>query len=162
MGDRILFTYGSRFSLNTDSRHTFIWREPGTRCLPSNIREIDNHGGGSLMIWAGIILDGRTPLHVFKRGSVTGVRGMIISSMGMSNHHRTWDRKTCLVGENRDNSNRRKEDEPSEGSVQTNAGFLSTLVVLKKPARIQIYHFAMDGLSHPSVYESWDLKSARI
>lgn len=26
------------------------------------------------MVWSGIMLDGRTPLHVFERGSVTGVR----------------------------------------------------------------------------------------
>ncbi|GBM74049.1 hypothetical protein AVEN_101999-1 [Araneus ventricosus] len=69
----VLFTDKSRFSLNTDSRRTFIWREPGTRYLPSNVREIDHYGGGGLMVWAGIMLDGRTPLHVFERGAVTGV-----------------------------------------------------------------------------------------
>ncbi|GBN58951.1 hypothetical protein AVEN_240748-1 [Araneus ventricosus] len=26
------------------------------------------------MVWAGIMLDGRTPLHVFERGNVTGER----------------------------------------------------------------------------------------
>ncbi|GBM63793.1 Transposable element Tcb2 transposase [Araneus ventricosus] len=70
----ILFTDESRFSLNTDSRRTFIWREPGTRYLPSNVREIDLYGGGGLMVWAGLMLDDRTPLHVFERGTVTGVR----------------------------------------------------------------------------------------
>ncbi|GBM38350.1 hypothetical protein AVEN_170939-1 [Araneus ventricosus] len=70
----VLFTDESRFSLNTDSRRTFIWREPGTCYLSSNVREIDHYGGGSLMVWAGIMLDGRTPLHVFERGTVTGVR----------------------------------------------------------------------------------------
>ncbi|GFV69479.1 transposable element Tcb2 transposase [Trichonephila clavipes] len=43
----VLFTYESRLSLNTDSRRTFILREPGTRYLPSNVCEIDNYGGGS-------------------------------------------------------------------------------------------------------------------
>ncbi|GBO25667.1 Transposable element Tcb2 transposase [Araneus ventricosus] len=70
----VLFTHESRFSLNTDSRRTFIWREPGTRYLPSNVREIDHYGGGGLMVWAGIMLDGQTPLHVFERGTVTCVR----------------------------------------------------------------------------------------
>ncbi|GBN82143.1 Transposable element Tcb2 transposase [Araneus ventricosus] len=69
----VLFTDESRFSLNTDSHRTFIWREPGTRYLPSNVREIDHYGGGGLMVWAGIMLDGRTHLHVFKRGTVTRV-----------------------------------------------------------------------------------------
>ncbi|GBN32974.1 hypothetical protein AVEN_153850-1 [Araneus ventricosus] len=66
----VLFTDESRFSLNTDSRRMFIWREPGTRYLPSNVREIDHYGGGGLMVWAGIMLDRRTPLHVFERGTV--------------------------------------------------------------------------------------------
>ncbi|GBM32774.1 hypothetical protein AVEN_83740-1 [Araneus ventricosus] len=70
----VLFIDESRFSLNTDSRCTFIWREPATRYLPSNAREIDHYGGGGLMVWAGIMLDGRTHLHVFERGTVTGVR----------------------------------------------------------------------------------------
>ncbi|GBO12845.1 Transposable element Tcb2 transposase [Araneus ventricosus] len=70
----VLFTDESRFSLNTDSRRTFIWREPGTRYLPSNVREIDHYGGGGIIVWACIMLDGRVPLHVFERGTVTGVR----------------------------------------------------------------------------------------
>lgn len=70
----VLFSDESRFSLTTDSRRTFIWRERGTRYLPSNVREIDHYGGGGLMVWAGIMLDGRTPLHVFDSGTVTGVR----------------------------------------------------------------------------------------
>ncbi|GBL83507.1 hypothetical protein AVEN_53740-1 [Araneus ventricosus] len=70
----ILFTDESRFSLNTDSRRTFIWREPGTRYIPSNAHKIDHYGRGGLMVWLGIMLDGRTPLHVFEGGTVTGVR----------------------------------------------------------------------------------------
>ncbi|GFV92135.1 uncharacterized protein TNCV_1895711 [Trichonephila clavipes] len=35
--------------------------------------EIDNYGGRVLMIWSDIMLDGLAPLHVFERGSVTGV-----------------------------------------------------------------------------------------
>ncbi|GFT39881.1 uncharacterized protein TNCV_3286581 [Trichonephila clavipes] len=29
--------------------------QPGTRCLPSNVHEMDNYGGGGLMAWAGIM-----------------------------------------------------------------------------------------------------------
>ncbi|GBM82476.1 hypothetical protein AVEN_227009-1 [Araneus ventricosus] len=61
----VLFTDEPRFSLNTDSRRTFIWREPGTRYLPSNVLEIDNYGGGGLMVWEGIMLDG-TPVYYNK------------------------------------------------------------------------------------------------
>ncbi|GFW46254.1 transposable element Tcb2 transposase [Trichonephila clavipes] len=49
-------------------------RAGGTSYLHSNVHEIDNYGGESLMVWAIIMLDGRTPLSVFERGSVTDVR----------------------------------------------------------------------------------------
>ena len=67
----VLFTDKSWFSLNNDSHLMFIWREPGTRYLPYNACEIDHYGGGGVMIWAGIMLDSRSPPHVFERGTVT-------------------------------------------------------------------------------------------
>ncbi|GFY30960.1 uncharacterized protein TNCV_1629331 [Trichonephila clavipes] len=45
----VLFTDESRFSLKIDSRHSFIRREPGTRYLLFNVREIDNYGEGGLI-----------------------------------------------------------------------------------------------------------------
>ncbi|GFW43018.1 hypothetical protein TNCV_1474141 [Trichonephila clavipes] len=41
--------------------------------------------------------------------------------MGMTNHHRTWGRNPRLVGKNRENSSRWKDDEPDEGSGQAKA-----------------------------------------
>ncbi|UYV79238.1 hypothetical protein LAZ67_17001702 [Cordylochernes scorpioides] len=70
----VLFSDKSRFSLNTDSRHVFIWREPGTRYHPSNIREKDSFRGGSLLVWAGISSSSRTPLHIFSGGTLTAQR----------------------------------------------------------------------------------------
>ncbi|UYV73825.1 hypothetical protein LAZ67_11001036 [Cordylochernes scorpioides] len=64
----------SRFSLNTDSRRVFIWREPGTRYHRSNIREMDSFRGGSLLVWAGISSSRRTPLHIFSGGTLTAQR----------------------------------------------------------------------------------------
>ncbi|UYV76586.1 K02A2.6-like, partial [Cordylochernes scorpioides] len=55
-------------------RRVFIWREPGTRYHPSNIREIDSFGGGSLLVWAGISSSSRTPLHIFSGGTLTAQR----------------------------------------------------------------------------------------
>lgn len=72
----VLFSDESRFSLSTDSRRIFIWRECGTRYHPSNIREKDHYGGGGLMVWAGIMLGGRTALHVFEGGTLTAKRYM--------------------------------------------------------------------------------------
>ncbi|GBN28020.1 hypothetical protein AVEN_82005-1 [Araneus ventricosus] len=58
----------SRFSLQSDSRCYLIWRSPGTHYHPSNIREKDAYGGGS--VWGGISWGERTDLHVFARGTV--------------------------------------------------------------------------------------------
>ncbi|UYV67679.1 hypothetical protein LAZ67_5001557 [Cordylochernes scorpioides] len=74
IGAHVLFSGESRFSLNTDSRRVFIWREPGTRYHPSNIREIDSFRGGSLLVWAGISSSRRTPLHIFSGGTLTAQR----------------------------------------------------------------------------------------
>lgn len=71
---KVLFSDESRFSLQPDSRRVLIWREPGTRYHPSNIFERDHYGGGGLLVWGGIMLNGRTDLHVFESGSVTGRR----------------------------------------------------------------------------------------
>ncbi|UYV66997.1 hypothetical protein LAZ67_4003618, partial [Cordylochernes scorpioides] len=70
----VLFSDESRFSLNTDSRRVFIWREPGTHYHPNNIREIDSFRGGSLLVWAGISSSSRTPLHIFSGGTLTAQR----------------------------------------------------------------------------------------
>ncbi|UYV71819.1 FBXL16, partial [Cordylochernes scorpioides] len=70
----VLFSDESRFSLNTDFRRVFIWREPGTRYHPSNIREIDSFRGGGLLVWAGISSSRRTPLHIFSGGTLTAQR----------------------------------------------------------------------------------------
>ncbi|KFM73878.1 Retrovirus-related Pol polyprotein from transposon 297, partial [Stegodyphus mimosarum] len=68
----VLFTDESRFSLTGDSKRVYIWRESGTQNDPSNIVERDRFGSGGVMVWGGITIDGRTPLHVFSSGSVTG------------------------------------------------------------------------------------------
>ncbi|GBM45040.1 Transposable element Tc1 transposase [Araneus ventricosus] len=62
----VLFTEESRFSLNTERTRDPL---PTLQC-PRN-RPLWRRG---LMVWAGIMLDGRTPLHIFERVTVTGVR----------------------------------------------------------------------------------------
>ncbi|GFW09829.1 transposable element Tcb2 transposase [Trichonephila clavipes] len=54
------------------TKKAFYARKPrsGTRNDPSNIVERDRFGSGGVMVW-GIMIDGRTPLHVFRSGSVT-------------------------------------------------------------------------------------------
>ncbi|GFT52102.1 transposable element Tcb2 transposase [Trichonephila clavipes] len=71
---RVLFTDESRFSTRSDSQRVLIWREIGTRFYTSNIKERHHYGGPGVLVWGGIMLNGRTELHIFDTGSVTGDR----------------------------------------------------------------------------------------
>ncbi|GFX02457.1 transposable element Tc3 transposase [Trichonephila clavipes] len=61
----VMFSGESRFSLSSDSRWVTIWRERGTRFEPRNIPERHHFPSRGVMVWAGIIMDGRTDLHFF-------------------------------------------------------------------------------------------------
>ncbi|GFW53566.1 transposable element Tcb2 transposase [Trichonephila clavipes] len=71
---RVLFTDESQFSTRSDSQRVLIWREIGIRFYPSNIKERHRYGGPGVLVWGGIMLNGRTKLHIFDRESVTGNR----------------------------------------------------------------------------------------
>ncbi|GFW15978.1 transposable element Tc1 transposase [Trichonephila clavipes] len=60
----VLFSDRSRFSLSSDCRRQLIWHESGTAYRPENIQEKDRYPTCSIMVWAGIMITGRTPLHV--------------------------------------------------------------------------------------------------
>ncbi|GFY06116.1 transposable element Tcb1 transposase [Trichonephila clavipes] len=60
----VLFSDESRFSLSSDCRRQLIWRESGTAYRPENIQEKDRYPTCSIMVWAGIMINGRTCLHV--------------------------------------------------------------------------------------------------
>ncbi|GFV98983.1 transposable element Tcb1 transposase [Trichonephila clavipes] len=70
----VLFSDESRFSLSSDCRRQLIWRESGTAYRPENIQEKDQYPTGSIMVWAGIMINGRTCLHVVVNGTRTGQR----------------------------------------------------------------------------------------
>ncbi|GFW55985.1 transposable element Tcb1 transposase [Trichonephila clavipes] len=70
----ILFSDESRFSLSSDCRRQLIWRESGTAYRPENIQENDRYPTGSIMVWAGIMINGRTHLHVVANGTMTSQR----------------------------------------------------------------------------------------
>ncbi|GFX45220.1 transposable element Tcb2 transposase [Trichonephila clavipes] len=70
----VLFSDESRFSLSSDYRHQLIWRESGTAYRPENIQEKDRYPTCSIMVWAGIMINGRTRLHVVANGTMTGQR----------------------------------------------------------------------------------------
>ncbi|GFW38312.1 HTH_Tnp_Tc3_2 domain-containing protein [Trichonephila clavipes] len=60
----VMFSDESRFSLQSYSRRTFIWRASGTRYHQENIIERHRYGGAGWLVWGGIFLDFRTDLHV--------------------------------------------------------------------------------------------------
>ncbi|GFT14703.1 transposable element Tcb2 transposase [Trichonephila clavipes] len=61
-------------SLSSDCRRQLIWRESGTAYRPENIQEKDRYPTCSIMVWAGIMINGRTRLHVVANGTMTGQR----------------------------------------------------------------------------------------
>ncbi|GFT89741.1 transposable element Tc1 transposase [Trichonephila clavipes] len=70
----VLFSDESRFSLSSDCRRQLIWRESSTAYRPENIQEKDRYSTCSIMVWAGIMINGRTRLHVIANGTMTGQR----------------------------------------------------------------------------------------
>ncbi|GFU58654.1 transposable element Tcb1 transposase [Trichonephila clavipes] len=70
----VLFSDESRFSLSSDCRCQLIWHESGTASRPENIQEKNRYQTCSIMVWAGIMINGRTRLHVVANGTMTGQR----------------------------------------------------------------------------------------
>ncbi|GFU61171.1 transposable element Tcb1 transposase [Trichonephila clavipes] len=70
----VLFSDESRFSLSSDCRRQLIWRESGTANRAENIQEKDRYPICSIMVWAGIMINGRKRLQVVTNGTMTGQR----------------------------------------------------------------------------------------
>ncbi|GBM68439.1 hypothetical protein AVEN_54948-1 [Araneus ventricosus] len=62
----VMFSDESRFSLQSDSRRTFIWRAPGTLYHQENMIERHRYGGAGWLVWGGIILGSRTETCLFR------------------------------------------------------------------------------------------------
>ncbi|GFU19747.1 transposable element Tcb1 transposase [Trichonephila clavipes] len=60
----VMFSNESRFSFQSDSRQTSIWRAPGTLYYQENTIERHRYGGAGWLVWGRIILGSRTDLHV--------------------------------------------------------------------------------------------------
>ncbi|GFU52168.1 transposable element Tcb1 transposase [Trichonephila clavipes] len=60
----VMFSDESRFSLQSGSRLTLIWRAPGSRYHQEKTIERHRYGGAGWLVWEGIILGSRTDLHV--------------------------------------------------------------------------------------------------
>ncbi|GFW80083.1 HTH_Tnp_Tc3_2 domain-containing protein [Trichonephila clavipes] len=92
----VMFSDESRFSLQSDSHRTLIWRASGTRYHQENTIERHRYGGAGWLVWGGIILGSRTDLHV---QSVT-ITGHIYRDVILEQHIRLfrapWVLNFCL------------------------------------------------------------------
>ena len=70
----VLFMDEIWFTLTACDRRERVWRHHGERYAACNIVQHDRFGGGSVMVWGGISLEGRTGLHVLNQGTLTAVR----------------------------------------------------------------------------------------
>ncbi|GFU47770.1 transposable element Tcb1 transposase [Trichonephila clavipes] len=82
----VTFSDESKFSLQSDSRGTLIWRALGTRYHQENTIERHRYGGVGWRVWGGIILETRTDLHV---QSVT-MTGHIYRNVILEQHERLF------------------------------------------------------------------------
>ncbi|GFY02304.1 transposable element Tcb2 transposase [Trichonephila clavipes] len=64
----------SRFSVHPDNRRIFIWRDRGSRNNPAFVHERVRFGGGGVLAYGGISIDGRTDLYIIRDGPLTARR----------------------------------------------------------------------------------------
>ncbi|KAK7090302.1 hypothetical protein V1264_010117 [Littorina saxatilis] len=69
---RVLFTDESCFTLSHPDGRVRVWGRQGERFIDGTVQERNRYGGGSVMVWGGFHLQGRTPLHL-AHGILTGV-----------------------------------------------------------------------------------------
>jgi transposase len=76
MGDwqRVIFTDECRVSVQGADGRQRVWRRPGERFADCAILERGRFGGGSVMIWGGISLNGRTDLVILGGPSLNAER----------------------------------------------------------------------------------------
>ncbi|GFS78505.1 transposable element Tcb2 transposase [Trichonephila clavipes] len=70
----VLFSDESRFSVHPDNRRIFIWRDRGSRSNPAFVHESVRFGGGGVLVYGGISIDGRTDLYIIRDGPLTARR----------------------------------------------------------------------------------------
>ncbi|GFU06708.1 transposable element Tcb2 transposase [Trichonephila clavipes] len=64
----------SRFSVHPDNRRIFIWRDHGSRNNPAFMHESVRFGGGGVLVYGGIFIDGCTDLYIIRDGPLTARR----------------------------------------------------------------------------------------
>ncbi|GFW60078.1 transposable element Tcb1 transposase [Trichonephila clavipes] len=70
----VLSSDESRFSVHPDNRRIFIWRDSGSRNNPAFVHERVRFGGGIVLVYGGISIDGSTDLYIIRDGPLTARR----------------------------------------------------------------------------------------
>ncbi|GFW48180.1 transposable element Tcb2 transposase [Trichonephila clavipes] len=70
----VLFSDEFRFSVHPDNRRIFVWRDRGSRNNPAFVHESVRFGGGGVLVYGGIPIDGRTDLYMIRDGPLTARR----------------------------------------------------------------------------------------
>ncbi|GFW46152.1 transposable element Tcb1 transposase [Trichonephila clavipes] len=70
----VIFSDESRFSVHPNNRRIFIWRECGSRNNSASVHESVRFGGGGVLVYGSISIDGRTDLYIIRDGPLTGRR----------------------------------------------------------------------------------------
>ncbi|GFU59944.1 transposable element Tcb1 transposase [Trichonephila clavipes] len=89
-----MFSDESRFSLQSDSRRTLIWRAPGTRYHQEKTIERHLYGGAGWLVWGRITLGSLTDLHV----QCVTMTGHIYRDVILEQHVRFCFRAPCCQG----------------------------------------------------------------
>ncbi|GFW75091.1 transposable element Tcb2 transposase [Trichonephila clavipes] len=64
----------SHFSVHPDNRRIFIWRDHSSRNNPAFVPESVRFGGGEVLVYGGISIDGRTDLYIIRNGPLNARR----------------------------------------------------------------------------------------
>ncbi|GFS78354.1 transposable element Tcb2 transposase [Trichonephila clavipes] len=65
---------GAMFFFLTSTVFLFIWRDRGSRNNPAFVHESVRFGGGGVLVYGGISIDGRTDLYIIRDGPLTARR----------------------------------------------------------------------------------------
>ncbi|GFW16854.1 transposable element Tcb2 transposase [Trichonephila clavipes] len=70
----VLLSDESRVSVHPNDRRIFIWRDRGSRNNPAFVHESVRFGGGGVLVYDGISIDGHTDLYIIRDGPLTARR----------------------------------------------------------------------------------------
>ena len=73
----VLFMDESKFCIDFNDRRARVWKARyNERFTPVCVSEHDRYIKGSVMVWAGIGMQGKTDLHIIENGTLTAVRSV--------------------------------------------------------------------------------------